>query len=71
MLPISRVDFSTCMRYYLSGFKKQGGISRMQKASATSSNIDKKTVKTLGYVLLGHIATIGVLYFGAMNLIVK
>lgn len=43
----------------------------MQKIVSSSLKIDKKMVKTLGYVLLGHIAAIGILYFGAMSLIVK
>ena len=43
----------------------------MHRANASSSNIDKKTLKTLGIFLLSHVVAIGILYYGAMTFIVK
>lgn len=43
----------------------------MEKVSISSSNTDNKIRKTLGFVFLSHIVTIGVLYYGAMNFIIN
>lgn len=43
---------------------------KVEKMKNVSTSTDEKIAKTLGYVLLSHIAVIGILYYGVMNFIV-
>lgn len=42
----------------------------VERAESVGSKTDAKIAKTLGYVVLSHIAVIGILYYGVMNFIV-
>lgn len=42
----------------------------MNRIEISATNNDKKISKTLGLLLLGQIAAIGLLYYGAINLLV-
>lgn len=43
----------------------------MNRIEISARNNDKKISKTLGLLILGQIATIGILYFGVINFIVN
>lgn len=43
----------------------------MNRIEISAANNEKNITKTIGLLLLGQIATIGLLYYGAINLIVS